>query len=84
LRAIVGMVADADTFADEVFGFHAQQSVEKALKGWITLLGREFPRAHDLEQLFRTLTEAGLAAGRISAPDRSGGLRGTVPVRVLR
>ena len=31
LKAIEGM-EDAETFSDEIFGFHAQQTVEKALK----------------------------------------------------
>jgi len=42
-RALAGM-ADPDVFADEVFGFHAQQAVEKALKAWLALLGVEYPR----------------------------------------
>jgi HEPN domain-containing protein len=45
LRALRGMT-DADTFADEIFGFHAQQAVEKALKAWLALLGEEYPRTH--------------------------------------
>ena len=32
-RALSGMT-DADVFADEIFGFHAQQVIEKALKAW--------------------------------------------------
>jgi len=30
-------------FADEIFGFHAQQAVEKGLKAWICLHGIEYP-----------------------------------------
>jgi hypothetical protein len=31
LQALQGMI-DVHTFANEIFGFHAQQAVEKALK----------------------------------------------------
>jgi hypothetical protein len=30
---------DAAAFSDEVFGFHAQQTIEKALKAWIAVRG---------------------------------------------
>jgi HEPN domain-containing protein len=56
LRALRGML-DADTFADEIFGFHAQQAVEKTLKAWLSLLGIEYPRIHDLEELLELLEE---------------------------
>jgi HEPN domain-containing protein len=59
LRALQGML-DNKTFADEVFGFHAQQIVEKSLKAWLSLLGREYPRIHDLEQLFNLLEDQGI------------------------
>lgn len=36
LRALQGM-SDPDVFADEVFGFHAQQAAEKALKAWLAV-----------------------------------------------
>jgi HEPN domain-containing protein len=57
-RALDGMI-DIDVFADEVFGFHAQQAVEKALKAWAALLGIEFPRTHDLSLLLHVLEEHG-------------------------
>ena len=56
LKALQGML-DADTFADEIFGFHAQQAVEKALKAWLTIVGVEYPRTHDLEELLDLLEE---------------------------
>ena len=34
---------DADVFADQVFGFHAQQAAEKLLKAWLALLGEVYP-----------------------------------------
>jgi len=56
LRAIQGM-ADPDVFADEVYGFHAQQAVEKALKAWLSLVGLEYPRIHDLGELLELLLD---------------------------
>ena len=55
-KALQGML-DVETFADEIFGFHAQQAVEKALKAWLTLVGVEYPRTHDLEELLELLEE---------------------------
>ena len=40
---------------DEIFGFHAQQAVEKSLKAWIAFLGIEYPFSHDLETLYNIL-----------------------------
>ena len=42
--------------------FHAQQSVEKALKSVMCLYGLTFRRTHDLEQLASQLADAGHAA----------------------
>ena len=58
LKAIRNMT-DADSFADEVFGFHAQQAVEKTLKAWIALLGGEYPFIHDLDALLNALEKLG-------------------------
>ena len=35
-----------------IVGFHAQQAVEKAVKAWLSLLGVNIPRTHDLDALF--------------------------------
>ena len=32
--------------------FHAQQAVEKYLKGFLSLYGKPIPRIHDLEELY--------------------------------
>ncbi len=56
LRALQGMLNPA-VFADEIFGFHAQQAVEKALKAWLAFLDVQYPRTHDLTLLL-TLLEA--------------------------
>ena len=54
LKAINGMM-DPETFDDEVFGFHAQQTVEKALKAWIAAIGERFPKTHDINELINIL-----------------------------
>jgi len=50
LTALQGMT-DPRVFADGVFGFHAQQAAEKALKAWLCMLDVEYPRTHDLTLL---------------------------------
>ena len=56
LKAIKGM-KDAETFSEEIFGFHAQQAVEKALKAWLSMAGVKYPKIHDLEELFALLSD---------------------------
>ena len=58
LKAIKNMT-DPNAFADEVFGFHAQQTVEKSLKAWIALLGEEYPFVHDLDLLLNRVQKLG-------------------------
>jgi HEPN domain-containing protein len=58
LKALTGMT-DANMFAEEVFGFHAQQAVEKALKAWIAALGTDYPFTHDISRLLTILKEQG-------------------------
>ena len=67
-RALRGML-DANIFATEIFGFHAQQVVEKTLKGWLSLLVVDYPRTHDLEDLLALLAQHGA-----SVPERFYGL----------
>lgn len=50
---------DRKSFAEEVFGFHAQQAIEKALKAWIASLGREYPKTHDLSLLVNLIRRSG-------------------------
>ena len=59
LRALQAML-DAKTFTDEIFGFHAQQAIEKALKAWIDSLGLEYPITHDISVLLRILSQSGI------------------------
>ena len=53
-RALGGM-GDETIFAEEIFGFHAQQAVEKTLKAWLALHGVEYPRTHDISLLLSVL-----------------------------
>lgn len=56
LQALSHML-DTRAFADAIFGFHAQQSVEKLCKAWLTLVGVTYPRTHDLRALFRLIED---------------------------
>lgn len=57
LAALTKMAGDTG-FAEEVFGLHAQQAVEKALKAWLCLTeAPRVPRIHDLEELAALLAE---------------------------
>jgi HEPN domain-containing protein len=60
LAALEGMMEDTVHFSDEVFGFHAEQAVEKALKAWIASLGEAYPFTHDLSMLFELLRKHGV------------------------
>ncbi|MEI6208097.1 MAG: HEPN domain-containing protein [Desulfuromonadales bacterium] len=65
LTALRGMM-DTSSFADEIFGFHAQQAVEKSLKAWITVVGDAFGFTHDIELLLMHLKRLGVDADRFS------------------
>ena len=58
VRALSGML-NADTFADEIFGFHVQQAVEKLLKAWLAALGEVYPLTHNLILLLQILEDLG-------------------------
>ena len=51
-------MTDPACFADEIFGFHAQQAAEKAFKAWLCLRGLAYPLTHDLRLLFGQLEDA--------------------------
>jgi len=59
LRALEGML-DPAVFSEEIFGFHVEQAAEKLLKAWISSIGLEYPRTHDLGRLFRIISDQGL------------------------
>lgn len=54
LNALIGMQGSA-LVADAIFGFHAQQAVEKALKAWLTERRHAYPFTHDLSRLLMLL-----------------------------
>jgi HEPN domain-containing protein len=51
--------------ADELFGFHAQQAVEKALKAWLRSRGVEYPPTHDVFLLVDLLSRDGVDVGSL-------------------
>jgi HEPN domain-containing protein len=53
------ILRDQPEVGDGIVGFHAQQAAEKALKAWLTILGIDFPRTHDLSLLIHKLDEGG-------------------------
>ena len=57
----LGGMGNSSIFAEEIFGFHAQQAVEKALKAWLALSGVEYPRTHDISLLLSVLRVQGHA-----------------------
>ncbi len=56
--ALTGMPDNA-LFADEIFGFHVQQAIEKALKAWLCAYDIAYPQTHDLARLLMLLERAG-------------------------
>jgi HEPN domain-containing protein len=52
-------MVDSANFSDEVFGFHAQQTIEKALKAWIAVQGLVYPKSHDVSALVKILRDDG-------------------------
>lgn len=61
--ALRGML-DNPLFADEIFGFHAQQAIEKLLKAWLAARAVTFPLTHDLSRLLDLLEENGADVSR--------------------
>jgi HEPN domain-containing protein len=56
---IAAEVAGTSHFDPAIFGFHAQQAVEKTLKSWLVSLGQTYPFTHDLQLLLDQLADAG-------------------------
>jgi HEPN domain-containing protein len=48
---------DARNFSEEIFGFHAQQAIEKGLKAWIAGRGLTYPKSHDVSALIKILED---------------------------
>ena len=58
-NALIGM-QDNPLFADEIFGFHIQQAVEKALKAWLCIHTDTYPMTHELARLLALLELQGI------------------------
>lgn len=58
LRALCGMI-DRAIFTEQIFGFHAQQAIEKTLKAWIAAIGVEYPLIHNIARLLAILEDNG-------------------------
>lgn len=52
-------MGDAGIFDEGIFGFHAQQAVEKTLKAWLAAKDQTYPLRHDLGELFDALARTG-------------------------
>ncbi len=63
-KAMTGM-GDADIFTDAIFGFHAQQAVEKGLKAWLSAMEVLFPLTHDISRLLPLLEKQGVDLGEL-------------------
>ena len=57
-NALIGMQGNS-LFADEIFGFHIQQAVEKALKAWLCTCEDAYPLTHELARLLALLENHG-------------------------
>ena len=66
LSALRAMGNNPD-FADEIFGFHAQQAAEKSFKAWLALLGEVYPTTHDLIRLLKMLIQRDADVTRFKA-----------------
>lgn len=60
--AIQNMI-DVSLFSEDIFGFHAQQAVEKLLKALLAMNGIIYPKTHDIYPLLRLLESSGERTG---------------------
>lgn len=51
---------DRALVANTIFGFHAQQAIEKTLKAWLAVRGIAYPRTHELDHLLILLADDGV------------------------
>jgi HEPN domain-containing protein len=56
--------------ADEIYGFHAQQAIEKALKSWLCAKGMLYPLTHEIPRLLALLAGAGATVDDFVALDK--------------
>ncbi|MBF0140761.1 MAG: HEPN domain-containing protein [Magnetococcales bacterium] len=66
-RAMTGM-RDHEVFTDAIFGFHAQQAVEKGLKAWLSALEILFPLTHDISRLLPLLEQQSVEKDLLAEP----------------
>jgi HEPN domain-containing protein len=59
LYACRALIDDSEV-EDSIIGFHAQQTVEKAMKAALVLAGVELPYTHDLESLAELIGTSGI------------------------
>ena len=59
--ALLEVLRDDDRISNRLFGFHAQQAVEKMLKAVLSLHGVRYRWTHDLVTLIDLLKENGIA-----------------------
>ena len=57
---LVKNVAGSASVADEIVGFHIQQTIEKAIKSALTRRGSQYELTHDLSVLYRQAENNGL------------------------
>lgn len=58
-EAVLDAILAVRAIGDDVFGFHAQQAVEKLLKAWLAHLGADYPKVHNLRVIVDLLQAAG-------------------------
>jgi HEPN domain-containing protein len=59
---------DESSFAEEIFGFHAQPPVEKTLKAWLSCKDISYPKSHNLEEIVGLLEDGGESFPRRFSP----------------
>jgi len=57
-ESLLDAVINMESVADEIFGFHAQQAMEKLLKGLLSFHNIRFGRVHNLRVLMDQLADA--------------------------
>lgn len=58
-QAVLEKLAGDQSFDHETVGFHAQQAAEKLLKAWLSHLGVNYPKTHQLVALLDLLEAQG-------------------------
>jgi HEPN domain-containing protein len=62
----IGNMRRPEAFPVEVFGFHAQQVVEKSLKAWLSLKAIQYKKTHNIRLLIALLEQAGEDVSKLS------------------